>query len=357
MRFGIIGCGTIGPTHAAAIQQIAGLELVAAADLSLERAKYMANKFGVERFYRGHEELLADETIEAVTVCTPSGIHAEVGVAALLAGKHVLVEKPMDIRVESCDRLLEAARKSGKTLGVISQHRFDKATQLAKHAIEEGRLGRLAFVEGSVKWWRTQDYYDSGDWRGTLALDGGGALMNQGVHTVDLLLHLAGPVESVSAQTRTAAHERLEVEDIAVAVLTFKSGAVGVLSASTAAYPGYPVRIELFGTEGTLIMEGDRLKEMHFKNGEEYIGEEAASDALSVARGGTASLREEARDRNASANSGAVWGDAHRMQIEEFVNAVQENREPAVNGHTGRAAVALVSAVYESAKIGRAIPL
>ena len=196
--------------------------------------------------------------MDAVSICAPSGLHADLGVRALRAGKHVVVEKPMDVSLAACDRLLAAQRESGKTLAVISQHRFDFASITVKDALDAGTLGPLVFAEARVPWYRTQEYYDSGDWRGTWALDGGGALMNQGVHTADLLRWLCGPVETVYAQARTLAHERIEVEDVVAATVTFANGAIATLSASTALYPGFAVRLSVHGTEGSAIIEGDR---------------------------------------------------------------------------------------------------
>ena len=357
IRFGIIGCGGIGPTHAGAIQQIAGAELAAAADTVAERAAAMARKFELSRVYDGHQALLRDPEIDAVCVCTPSGTHADIAIEALAAGKHVVIEKPMDVSLEACDRLIAAEDASGKKLAVISQHRFDAATVLVKDAIAQGRLGRIVLADASVKWWRTQEYYDSGDWRGTWALDGGGALMNQGVHTVDLLQWLAGGVESLWAQTRTAAHERIEVEDVAVAALTFTNGAVGTLTATTAAYDGFPVRIDIYGTEGTAILEGDRLRTLTFKNGESYASEEAAAHALSVARGGTASVRDEAGQRAPAADPGAVWGDAHRAQIEDFLRAIRTDTKPLIDGRAGRKPLEIILGVYRSARTGQPVTL
>ena len=357
LRFGIVGCGGIGPTHAGALGQIADAELVAVADVVAERAGALANKHGVARVYGDHAALLADPDVDAVCICTPSGMHADQAVEALRAGKHVVVEKPMDVSLAACDRLIAAEDETGRTLAIISQHRFDAATVLVKEAVEQGKLGRIVLADASVKWWRTQGYYDSGDWRGTWRWDGGGALMNQGVHTVDLLQWLAGGVSSLWAQTRTAAHERIEVEDIAVAALTFANGAVGTLTATTAAYEGFPVRIDIYGTEGTAILEGDRLKTLKLKNGEEYRSEEAAAHALSVASGGTASVREEAAGRSTAADPGAVWGDAHRAQLEDFIRAVRTGAKPLIDGRAGRKPLEIITGVYESARTGQPVTL
>ena len=360
IRFGIIGCGNIGPTHAGAIQQIEDARLVAVADTDRDRAEKVAEKHGVGRVYDRHTDLIADPEIDAVCICTPSGMHADHAVAALRAGKHALVEKPMDISLEACDRMIAAEEETGRKLAIVSQHRFDAATLLVKEALDSGKLGRIVLADASVKWWRTQAYYDSGDWRGTWAMDGGGALMNQGVHTVDLLQWLAGGVTSLFAQTRTAAHERIEVEDVAVASLTFENGAIGSITATTAAFDGHPVRIDIYGTEGSAIIEGDRLKTLTFKSGEKYESEEAAAHAVSVARGGTASVKEEAATRGAeaaTAAAGAVWGDAHRAQIEDFIQAIRTDRKPLIDGRGGRKPLEIILGVYESARTGLPITL
>jgi predicted dehydrogenase len=359
LRFGIIGCGTIGPTHAGALAQIPNVSIAAVCDPIRDRAERMAAKFNVARVYDGHRALIEDPELDAVCVCTPSGMHADIAVEALRAGRHVIVEKPMDVSLEACDRLIAAEDSSGKVLSIISQHRFDRASQIVKEAIDSGRLGKIVLADASVKWWRTQAYYDSGDWRGTWAMDGGGALMNQGVHTVDLLQWLAGGVHSLWAQTRTAAHERIEVEDIAVAALRFSNGAAGTLTATTAAYEGFPVRIDIFGTKGTAIIEGDRLKMLRFKSGETFESEEAAAHALSVASGGTASVRDEAATGRATtaADPGAVWGDAHRIQFEDFLRAIRTGAKPLIDGRAGKRPIEIILGVYQSARTGDPVVL
>jgi len=348
VRFGLVGCGAIGPTHAAALAQLADAELVAVADPIVERAAELAERFGVGAVYRDQAELLADPAIDVACLCTPSGMHADGAVAALDAGKHVVIEKPMDVSVEACDRVLAAQRRTGRLVSVVSQHRFDPATERVKALVDAGTLGRLALVTADVKWFRTQAYYDAGSWRGTWALDGGGALMNQGVHTVDLLLHLAGPVRAVYAQTRTAAHERIEVEDVAAATLTFTSGAIGTLVATTAAYDGLPVRLDLFGTAGTAILEGDAVRLLKVRDAPHLdTAEPAAAHAVSVAVGGTAS---------ASATA-PTWGDAHRAQLADVVRCLRTGGHPRSGGADGRAAVRLVRAIYESARSGRPVEL
>lgn len=363
MRFGVLGCGTIGPTHIGAIQQIADAEVVAVCDEDAAKAQAVGSKDPSITVYTSLDDMLRDPRIDAVSVCTPSGKHADHAVAAMDAGKHVVVEKPMDISLEACDRMIAAEDSTGKTLAIISQHRFDAATVLVKDAIDSGNLGKIVLADATVKWWRTQAYYDSGDWRGTWALDGGGALMNQGIHTVDLLQWLAGGVSSLYGQVRTSAHERIEVEDVAVAALTFESGAVGTLTATTAAWDGFPVRIDIYGTEGTAIIEGDRLKLLKLKSGETFQSEEAATHALSVAKGGTASVKEEAAVRltvssgGAAADPGAVWGDAHRAQIEDFMRAVRTGSKPLIDGRGGRKPLEIILGVYRSSRSGQPITI
>lgn len=350
LRFGIAGCGAIGPTHARAILEL-GHRVVALADPVESRARKLLDEIGSDaRIHRDHAALASDDNVDAVAVCTPSGMHADHAVAALLAGKHVIVEKPMDVTIEACDRLIAAADRAGRHCGVISQHRFDAATVLARQLIDQGRIGRILLITGDVKWYRTQAYYDEGEWRGTWKLDGGGALMNQGIHTLDLLHWLGGGVASVHARASiAAAHERIEVEDSIVLSLSFRNGAIGSLVASTAAYDGFPVRIEVYGTEGSILLEGDNLKRVALRSGETFQTHEAAEHAISVARGGTASAGRRT-DPSTIAPVGAKWGDAHRAQIADFVAAIRENRPPMIDARAGRDPVAIVAAAYASAR-------
>ncbi len=284
-------------------------------------------------------------------------MHAEHAIDAMRAGKHAIVEKPIEVSLEAADRMIAVSEQTGKKLTVISQHRFDKATQMVKEAIDSGKLGDIILADAYVKWWRDQRYYDSGDWRGTWKLDGGGALVNQGVHTVDVLQWLTGGVASVFGHTKLGAHERMETEDIAVAALTFKNGAVGTLTATTAAYNGMPVRIDIYGTKGSVIIEGDHLKAMTLRDGTVITGEGAASHAVSVAKGGTASVREEAGNRQKDAKHGATWGDSHRMQILDFMHAIRTNGTPLIDGRAARKPLEVVLGVYESSRTGKPVTL
>ncbi len=354
-RIAIVGCGSIAPTHAAAIEamQERGVTLAAVCDLVAERAEDLAGRFHCPN--TSFESVLSDASIDAVSVCTPSGLHADHAVLALEAGKHVIVEKPMDISLAACDRMITAANAAGRQLGVISQHRFDPASQRVAAALRAGELGRLIVVDARIPWYRTQEYYDSGDWRGTWALDGGGCLMNQGIHTADLMRWLCGPVSRIHATMKTAAHERIEVEDLLVATVEFESGALGTLMASTALYPGFPARLALHGTEGTAVIEGDRLLAFEVRGADALQPEAAHSHAIQVAMGGTRSAVANAGNLAAAAGGSQEWGDAHRSQLSEFVDACREGRSPAIDGIEGRKAVEIVISLYASARNAEAI--
>jgi predicted dehydrogenase len=346
--FGIIGCGVIAPFHYRAVSDLPNARLVAVADTVAEKAATRGAEFGVPH-HADVDELLARPDVDVVSVCVPSGLHAEVGISAARAGKHVVVEKPIDVTLEAADALIAACRDSGVVLTVISQHRFDRAVKEMRELIDAGRLGRLVVGDALIKWYRTQAYYDSGDWRGTWALDGGGALMNQGVHYTDLLQWMMGPVESVFARTRMAAHERIEVEDVAVAVLQYASGAVGVLQASTAIYPGLPERLEVTGTEGTVIVENGKMRARELKDekGEtSAYGGKLKSDAPPPAENGAG-----------AADPAAISHGGHREQIADLLDAIETGRPPLITGEEARKPLELILAVYRSAREGREVTL
>ena len=258
----------------------------------------------------------------------------------------------MDVSLAACDTLIAAQRETGLRLAVISQHRFDRSSQVVHDALDAGLLGALVLVDARIPWYRTQEYYDSGDWRGTWAVDGGGCLMNQGVHTVDLLRWLAGPVASVYAQARTAAHVRLEVEDTLAATLTFANGAVGTLMASTAAYPGFPARIALHGTLGSAVIEGDALQTLAIQGRETLAGEVAIAHAVQVATGGTKAATQAVSGQTAS-DPAAVWGEAHRAQLADFARCCRTGETPEVDGTQGRGQWSWCWPVYKSARRAR----
>jgi predicted dehydrogenase len=291
------------------------------------------------KVYADLDAMFQEGGVDAVIVAVPSGNHGEIAVRAAQAGKHVLVEKPLEVTLEKIDAVIDAVRKAGVVCGPVSQYRFTKGMQELKRTMESGELGKPVLGDAYLKWYRPQDYYDSGGWRGTWELDGGGALMNQGIHYMDQLLWIMGNVESVQAQTGTLAHERIEVEDVACAVLRFKSGAVGVFEASTAVYPGSPARLEIHGTEGTVILEGERIVYRGIRGEEEFRPEEDA---------GSSSGSREPMD----INLGLVVA-----QVRDFCDAVLTGREPSITMEDGRRAVATVLAIYKSAKTGKIVRL
>lgn len=339
--FGIVGAGMIASVHAEAIRATPGAELVAVLGRNAARATLLGEKYGVPA-YTDLEQFLLQPGLDVVNVCTPSGQHAAVGVRVAQAGKHLIVEKPLDISLQAADRLIEACQAAGVKLAVISQRRFEPDVQRLKQAIEQNRFGPLVLGDTIIKWYRTQQYYDSATWRGSYELDGGGALMNQGVHYVDLLQWMMGPVRSVQALTRTATHN-IEVEDIALALLTFENGAVGVLQASTAVYPGLLERLEISGRNGTVVLEGGKIKTWAFQD-EENV-------PLQVVEGTTGTGGSGATD------PAAITIVGHTSQVSDMVAALREGREPAINGQAARKPLEIILAVYRSAREGREVTL
>jgi UDP-N-acetyl-2-amino-2-deoxyglucuronate dehydrogenase len=325
LGFGLVGCGVISGTYAAALEGLAGGRLVAVTDVDAERAaKFAAEHATADAGSLG--QLLARPDVDVVCVCVPSGLHAEVGVAAARAGRHVVVEKPIDISLERAQSLIDAARSSEVSLTVISQQRYNPGVQRAKALLDEGRLGRLTEVSVSVAWYRSQAYYDSAGWRGTWSLDGGGAFMNQGVHYADLVCWLCGQPQVLSATCAAVAHQ-IEVEDVALAVLRFGEGGLGVLEATTNAYPGYQCRLRMSGTKGTMVLEDGALVSAEFDD--EGAPVSGPFGALKTA-------------------------DAHRAQLADIISAISSGREPSVAGDDGYRALKFVLDVYAKAGWGPA---
>ena len=345
--FGIVGTGVIAAMHAAAIATLPRARLAAVTDVAGGAAAAFAAARGCAA-EPGLDQLLARPDVDVVCVCVPSGLHAEVGVRAARAGKHLVVEKPIDVTLAAADRLIEAARAAGVALTVISQHRFDPGLIELKRLLGDGALGRLVLAEASTKWYRTQAYYDSAGWRGTWAMDGG-SLMNQGIHYVDLLRWCMGPVTEVTAVCVTQAHQ-VEVEDTALAIVRFASGAVGTILSSTAAYPGFPQRLEITGTDGTVIVEDGRIVRRTFgaQATAGVSGDDAGPDADPDVGAGAA---------GAAADPAAIEVASHAAQIADLLAAVEEGRAPAVDGQAGRDALEIVRAVYESARTGAPVRL
>jgi UDP-N-acetyl-2-amino-2-deoxyglucuronate dehydrogenase len=344
--FGIVGLGLIAEFHARAIQALSDQDarLVACCSRREEKVRSFAQAFDCQG-YTSLEEFLAHPGLDVVSVCTPSGAHLETAVAAAAAGRHLVVEKPLEITQERCERIIDAARSHGVHLAGIFQSRFHEAALTVKRAVEEGRLGRLVLGDAYVKWYRTQKYYDEGGWHGTRALDGGGALINQSIHAIDLLQWFMGPVESVQAFAGTLGHERIEVEDIAVAALRFANGALGVIEGTTASFPGFLKRIELSGTEGSVILEEETIKSWQFAQQRPEDDEIRSRFAAPPSSGGGAS------------DPGAISFEGHRRQYEDFIQALDSGRPPLVDGVEAGKSVAIIQAIYTAARKGRVVKL
>jgi UDP-N-acetyl-2-amino-2-deoxyglucuronate dehydrogenase len=331
INIGIIGAGNISDTHARAARAIPKTKV---------SAVYGTNAQKVERLAREHEAkpyndfnaFLAHRPMDLVLIGSPSGCHADEGIAAAKQGLHILTEKPLDITTKRCDALIDAAQEANVKLGVFFQDRTKLDIRKLKQWVDHGVLGKPLLIEARVKWYRPPDYYSSSKWRGVLALDGGGALMNQGVHTVDVLLWLFGDPIRIQARTATLLHN-IEAEDTAVAILEFANGALCALHSTTAAFPGYPRCIEITGTQGTVILEHDRIIAADLRD--------APADLLTGSTG----------DTNQSASSAVVSDvSGHKAILEDFLHAIDHNTTPLCDGKESRRSVALIEEIYRVAR-------
>ena len=347
LRFAVVGAGVIGTVHAHALASLAEeAEVVCIVDVDPGRAQALAGRYGTGDHSSDLAATLARDDIDAVTVCTPSGRHADVAVAALEAGKHVVIEKPIEVSLAAADRIIAAEARSGKTVTVISQHRFDKSTEKVLAAIRAGHLGTITSGIASHAWWRGQTYDDSGDWRGTWALDGGGAIMNQTVHTINLLITMVGTPVEVFAYTGCLAHERIEVEDTAVAVVKFASGALGMIHGTTAAYPGLDARLSIYGSRGSAVISDDALVFVH----------ETVGAAREIAMSDKTGENQVTADDELGPNDVGL-GKAHAAQLSDFLQAVRTGGTPRVTTADARASLAVILGLYESARTGKPVTL
>ncbi len=335
--------------HARAIADIRGAKFVACCSSRMESATKLSKEFSSSKSsvtaYESVDEMLADPSVDVVTICTPSGAHLEPAVAAAEAGKHVIIEKPLEVTLKRCDRIIEACRKNNVICSTIFPSRFHEASQTLKAAVDSGKFGRLTMGDAFVKWFRTQEYYDSGAWRGTWALDGGGALMNQAIHSVELLTWLMGPIESISAHTAMLAHQRIEVEDEATATIRFKSGALGVIEATTAAYPGMLKKIEIHGSHGSAVIEEEDIKTWQF-------AKMTAKDKKIAAE-----FKNKTKTGGGAADPSAIGHAAHTHQFRDVLKAIKLGGKPKIDGAEGRRSVEIILAIYKAAEIGRAVQL
>ncbi|HEV7330840.1 MAG TPA: Gfo/Idh/MocA family oxidoreductase [Flavisolibacter sp.] len=342
--FGIIGAGAIAEIHALAIGSIPNATLYGVYSHHENKSQAFANKHHC-RSYNTLESLLENPAIDIICVCTPSGIHMDPAIRCLEAGKHCVIEKPLEVTLEKCDRIIAAADKAGLKTAVVFPARFYPASQQLKKAMDENRFGNLVFGDAFVKWNRSEAYYQSAAWRGTWSLDGGGALMNQGIHSVDLLQWYMGKVTSVQSVLANRKHRNIEVEDTVVSTLEFANGALGTIACSTAVYPGMLKRIEIMGTTGTAILEESSIIRWQFEKptaeDEQITGK---MNAGNLSQGGVSNPADI-----------SFWG--HQKQLEDLMEAVQTGKRPLIDVQEGRKSVSIVLAVYESARTGKKVDL
>ncbi len=367
MHAGLLGGGNITDTHARAARE-AGVTIAAVCGGNADRTGRLAREHGCEA-YTDLRPFLAHRPMDFVIIGSPSGLHAEQGIAAAESGLHVLVEKPIDITTERADELIARAEKAGVTLGVIFQDRVKPDIVRLKRMLDDGELGRLVLATAHVKWYRPPDYYSSSRWRGTKALDGG-TLLNQGIHTIDLLRWLMGPVKAVGGRVTTAMHQ-IEAEDTAVATLEFASGALATIEATTAAFPGFERRVEVSGENGTVVLVGDEIKEVRLKPDATTETVRLKPDATIAGTRDSRSVRlqpdqkdgrsvrlqpdQTGPDQSTISAASPVVSDvsAHRGIIEDFVTAIRDHRAPVCGGQEGRRSVAIIEAIHTSARTGR----
>jgi len=343
-NFGIVGAGLIADFHARAIADIPNAKLVGCCDIIFSRAKELADKFGGKAF-GSYEDMLKSEEIDMdiVTIATPSGAHMEPTIAAARAGKHVICEKPLDVTLERIDAMVDAHKKAGTVLGGIFPYRFNDAMVPLREAINSGRFGVITYAGVYVPWWRTDEYYKD-SWHGTWKLDGGGAIMNQSIHMVDMLCDVMPPIESVQAFTATLGHPQIEAEDTAVAVLRFSKGALGIIYGTSASYPGRYRRFEITGTKGTVVYLEDSFTMWQFA--EEKSEDEKIRKRFGQIEGG-----------GGRAEPGDILHQNHTRNFKTFVDAIESGTEPYISGKEARKAVEVILAIYKSAKEQKPVKL
>jgi UDP-N-acetyl-2-amino-2-deoxyglucuronate dehydrogenase len=335
MGVAVVGTGLAAAMHAAGLRLVPQAVLLGAVGTTAEKSAAFAARFSLPRTYRDLEAMLADPAVRVVHLCTPPHTHPALAARIAAAGRHLLVDKPLARNVAEADAMIAACDRHGVTLGGLFQHRCIPLCRGVKEALDAGRLGRIHLGDCYVKWWRDDAYYRGSAWRARHATEGGGALINQAIHSIDLLQWLVGPVVQVCGHTATAIHE-IETEDLGVALLRTASGALGVLEGTTAAYPGFPERIEIHGSGGSVILdEGRRRVEWHL-------------------RGQAPRVEEQGVLQGNAADPAAVSPEAHAAAFADFVHAVADGRPPAVDGREARKALEIVEAVYRSAAAGGA---
>ena len=340
--FGIVGCGMVADFQAQAIEAMKGGYLACVFSRNMANAERVANKYNCEA-YQDYQTFLAHPGLDIVAIATPSGAHLEPVEKAAQAGKHIICEKPLEVTLARIDKMIRVCEESNVMLAGIFPRRFNEATVAFKKAVDSGRLGKLTMADAYIKWYRTQAYYDDGDWRGTWKLDGGGALMNQSIHTIDLLYYLAGDVSTVCAFADLSIHKRIEVEDIAVAVLRFKNGAMGVIEGSTACYSptGHPAEVHLCGSNGSIFMKDNSFTVWDLKK--KKPSDRKIRETLWAESGGEGA---------GAADPAAISFVGHQRNFEDSVRALKKGESPLVDGREARKSIEIILAIYQSALSG-----
>lgn len=334
---GVIGYGFIGGVHANAVKLVPGAYLAGIATRNEAKKTEIAEKFGC-KYYRDYHEMLKDKDIHAVSICLPSGMHSSVCIEAAKAGKHVICEKPIDIEIDRAHGMIDVCKENNVKLAVIMQHRFDKPMLLLQKAAEDGRMGKIIWGASRTIWYRDDEYFAIPG-HGTWESDGGGALLIQGIHYIDLLQCILGEVKSVSGKCRTLLHKQIETEDVGIANIEFKNGALGTIEGTTTSYPGLYAELCIFGENGSVIIRNDHLAFYRFKGGADAEFEELLNPVL-------------ANELNTSKD---VDDTSHRLQIADFVDSIKNNRQPKVTGEDALNNLKLIKAVYESSKTGKEV--
>jgi UDP-N-acetyl-2-amino-2-deoxyglucuronate dehydrogenase len=344
LRWGIIGCGVIAPWHADSVVTSAHADLAAVCDVDREKGRAFTERYGGVAFYEDYTEMLREGGLDVVSICTPSGLHSEMTVAAARAGVNVLCEKPMAITVPQMDAMMQAVEAAGTKLEVIFQRRTYPTTKVVREAVQSGLLGQLTLADAYLKYYRSPAYYQSADWRATWALDGGGALMNQGVHGIDVLVWIMGEVESVYAKAEAKVRD-IEVEDTAVALVTFKNGAYGVIEGTTSSNPGEPTTFAFHGEKGTIILDDEGIQEWAIAEDKSVLAKNDPEKCVSRST------------LSATADPTSIGRAGHQAQVDDLCMAIAEDREPMITAASARKAVELILAIYASAQAGREIEI
>jgi predicted dehydrogenase len=334
-KIGIIGTGAIAVKHAQAIGSLPNASLLGLFNPNSASAERATDKFSAP-VYSDWKEFISLADLSVVCICTPSGLHLEPALKAIQAGKHVFVEKPIEVTLDRADQLIRAAEAKQVKLGVVFQNRFSPDFIRLNEAVKAGRFGRILMGNAAINWFRDAAYYSSSQWKGTIEFDGGGALINQAIHTLDLLLEVMGEVESVFGKVKTTLYP-IEGEDLGAALVSFKSGAMGTVTAGTSLYPGYPERLEIYGTEGSAILEAGKLIAWNVRGTESPIPKTGLTSA------------------SGSSDPNAIGFELHTAQWKDFLKSIETGNQPEVDGPKSRKSLELIRAIYHSSKEERLI--